>query len=130
MSLRNFLETIRENLHFFDEANFRERLNNVFVDSLAATPRRPEPSALNEDLKSVSPDDPLVKNLVFWRHNYFAHRSRTGALNPQAFGQQKQLRFVDIETLIGNGIRIVITTAISSAISLSTLLFFRPKVIG
>jgi hypothetical protein len=81
-------------------------------------------------LKSVSPDDPLVKNLVFWRHNYFAHRSRTGALNPQAFGQQKQLRFVDIETLIGNGIRIVITTAISSAISLSTLLFFRPKVIG
>jgi HEPN superfamily AbiU2-like protein len=37
LNLRNLLETIEANLHFFDEPSFRERLkNNPFVDSLAA----------------------------------------------------------------------------------------------
>lgn len=65
LSLRNFLETIQGNLHFFDEPNFRERLQgNAFVDSLAAEPRKPELAELQKDLESVSKDNPLVKKLM------------------------------------------------------------------
>lgn len=43
LHLRNWLETIRANLHLFSESEFRTRLkDNPFVDSLAATPRTPD----------------------------------------------------------------------------------------
>ena len=108
LNLKNFLETIRENLHFFDEPNFRERLvGNPFVDSLAEKPRKPESNVLATDLVSVSPDDPAVANLHFWRHRYIAHRSRSSVLSPETFGQQNPLLFTDIQKLIDNGVRIV-----------------------
>src|SRR5215471_15681367 len=47
LTLRNFLDTIKDNLHLFDEPNFRERLkHNPFVDSLAREPRKPDLSVL------------------------------------------------------------------------------------
>jgi hypothetical protein len=108
LNLRNFLETIKANLHLFDEPNFRERLKDrAFVDSLAAHPRKPDPTQLQKDLESVSYADPLVKALTIWRHNYFAHRSRTSALNPQAFAEKNPILFSEIKALIRNGLRIV-----------------------
>src|SRR5712692_9894880 len=108
LNLRNFLETIQANLHFFDEPNFRERLkDNPFVDSLAADPRKPDSAQVQKDLESVSKANPLVNKLTIWRHNYFAHRSRTSALDPRAFSSQNQILFSEIEALIANGLRIV-----------------------
>jgi len=108
LNLRNFLETIQANLHFFDEPNFRERLkDNPFVDSLTKQPRKPDLVQLQKDLESVSKANPLVNKLTIWRHNYFAHRSRTSALDPRAFSSQNQILFSEIEALIANGLRIV-----------------------
>ncbi len=108
LNLRNFLETIQANLHFFDEPNFLERLkDNPFVDSLAAAPRKPDSAQLQKDLESVSNADPLVKKLTIWRNNYFAHRSRSSALDPKGFAKQNPILFSEIKALIDNGLRIV-----------------------
>jgi len=108
LNLRNFLETIEANVHFFDEPNFRQRLkDNPFVDSLAADPRKPDMAQLHSDLKSVSVSDPLVKKLTIWRNNYFAHRSRSSALDPKGFTSQNLILFSEIEGLIANGLRVV-----------------------
>ena len=108
LNLRNFLETIEANLHLFDEPNFRQRLkDNPFVDSLAAEPRKPDTPQLHTDLKSVSAADQLVKKLAIWRNNYFAHRSRSSALDPKGFTKQNLILFSEIEALIDNGLRIV-----------------------
>ncbi len=108
LNLRNFLETIQAYLHFFDEPNFRERLkDNPFVDSLAADPRRPDSALLQKDLESVSNANPLVKKLTVLRNNYFAHRSRSSALDPRGFAEQNPVLFSEIEALIDNGLRIV-----------------------
>jgi len=72
LNLRNFLETIQANLHLFDEPNFRERLkDNPFVDSLAASARKPDAAQLQQDLESASNANPSVKKLTIWRHNYY-----------------------------------------------------------
>jgi hypothetical protein len=108
LNLRNFLETIEANLHFFDELNFRERLkDNPFVDSLAADPRKPDLAKLQKDLELVSKSDSLVRKLTIWRNNYFAHRSRSSALDPRGFADQNPLHFSEIKTLIENGLSIV-----------------------
>lgn len=108
LNLRNFLETIEANLHFFEEPSFRERLkNNAFVASLAADTRKPDTAQLHTDLKSVSTADPLVKKLTIWRNNYIAHRSRSSALDPKGFTKQNLILFSEIEALIDNGLRIV-----------------------
>lgn len=108
LNLRNFLETIHANLHFFDESDFRERLkDNPFVDSLAADPGRPDPAQLQKDLESVNSANPLVKKLTILRNNYFAHRSRSSALDPTGFAEQNPILFSEIEALIDNGLRIV-----------------------
>ncbi len=108
LNLRNFLETIEGNLHLFDEPNFRQRLkDNPFVDSLATDPRKPDAAQLHADLKSVSAVDPLVKKLTIWRNNYFAHRSRSSAMDPRGFAKQNFKPFSEIKGLIDNGLRIV-----------------------
>jgi hypothetical protein len=108
LNLRNFLDTIRANLHFFEEPNFRERLkDNPFVDSLAADPRKPDPVQLQQDLESVSKANPLVKKLMIWRNEHFAHRSRSNALDPGGFTEQNPILFSEIKALIDNGLCIV-----------------------
>jgi hypothetical protein len=108
LNLRNLLETIKANMHFFDEPHFRMRLKeNPFVDSLATGARKPDSVELQKDLQSVSDADPLVKKLTIWRHNYFAHRSRASALNPKDFSARNPLLFSEIGALIDNGLRIV-----------------------
>jgi hypothetical protein len=108
LNLRNLLETIKANLHFFDEPDFRVRMKeNPFVDSLATGARKPDSAELQKDLQSISNADPLVKKLTIWRHNFFAHRSRASALNPKDFSAKNPLLFSEIGALIDNGLRIV-----------------------
>ena len=108
LNLRSLLGTIKANLHLFDEPNFRERLkDSAFVDSLAADARRPNLAEIEKDLESVSNGNPQVKRLTIWRNNYYAHRSRTSALDPAAFARENPLQFPEIEALLSNGVTIV-----------------------
>jgi hypothetical protein len=108
LNLRSFLDTIKANLHLFDEPNFRERLkDSAFVSSLAEDARSPDAAELEKDLESVSNANPLVKTLTIWRNNYFAHRSRTHALDPTAFAREYPLQFPEINALLANGVAIV-----------------------
>ncbi len=97
LNLRNFLETIEANLHFFEEPSFRERLkNNAFVASLAADVRKPDTAQLHTDLKSVSTADPLVKKLTIWRNNYIAaaqaHSTRKASPSKTSYSFQRSRR--------------------------------------
>ncbi|OLP20347.1 hypothetical protein BST81_01020 [Leptolyngbya sp. 'hensonii'] len=74
LNLVNLLETIKENLHFFNEQNFRERLkDNAFVNSLAECDRVPDQAQLDKDIEFAKAD-PLVEKLRIWRNNIVAHK--------------------------------------------------------
>ncbi len=108
LNLRNLLETIRENLSWFDEPQFRERLKgNPYVDSLAATPRRPDSAQLEKDIEFVGTANEKVKTLVQWRHNAYAHKSPSHALNPSALPTRAPLLLDDIEHLAKEGLSIL-----------------------
>ncbi|SRR6266496_1124011 len=78
LSLVNLLDTIKANLHLFDEPHFRERLKgNPFVDSLAEGVRAPAKDELLTDIDFANQNkNPVVKKLLVWRGNAYAH---TGA---------------------------------------------------
>src|ERR1035438_323928 len=89
LNLRNLLDTIEANLHFFDEEDFRHRLKgNPFVESLAETARRPDPAQLAIDKESVSSSGGRVRNLVVWRNEFFAHRNSAHVLEGESRGDQ------------------------------------------
>lgn len=74
LHLRSLLLTISQNSHCFDENEFRERLkDNPYVNSLAQSPRKPDPTILEEDIRSCFFEDPLVKILMIHRGNRIAH---------------------------------------------------------
>lgn len=107
LNLRSLLETIKDNLHLFDEPNFRERLkDNRFVDSLAKEPRKPDPVQLQKDFEFVSGSS-LVKKLTTWRNKVYSHLSLDVVLNPNEFHTASPLLFAEIETLLDNGLTIL-----------------------
>ena len=107
LTLRNLLEAIRVNLTIFDEPNFRERLKgNAFVDSLASDLKPPDHAQIQKDIAAVSVSDPLVNKLVLWRHNYIAHRSSEGVLNPQKLSAQHPFLFAEIDQLLSRAMEI------------------------
>jgi hypothetical protein len=107
LNLRSLLETIKDNLHLFDEPNFRERLkDNPFVDSLATEPRKPDAAQLQEDLDFVCGNH-LVKKLNEWRNKVYSHLSLEVVLNPKEFNTNSPLSFAEIETLLKNGLTIL-----------------------
>jgi hypothetical protein len=107
LNLRSFLETVKANLHFFDERNFRERLkDNPYLESLADDHHKPDGSRLEMDLEFVT-SGPPVKKLTIWRNNYVAHRSITSALGPNDFTTKYPLTFDEIGELIEKGLSIM-----------------------
>ncbi len=76
LNLRNLLDTIEANIGIFEVENFKIRLkDNPYVESLAMDAKRPNSAVLMTDRETVSDCNPLVKALVFWRNNFYAHRS-------------------------------------------------------
>jgi len=74
LNLYNLLETIRANIHYFEENHFRERLKgSPFVSSLAEDSRIPDKSQLDDDIRFVSKHNPAVQKLIIWRNNIIAH---------------------------------------------------------
>lgn len=109
LNLLNLLETIKANASIFDEDNFRERLKgNPFVDSLASSSEKPDLVQLQEDIKFVSQNtNPLVKALVFWRNNSFAHRSAKHVMTNKSLADHYTFDMESVDELLKEAMRIL-----------------------
>ena len=107
-SLPNLLDTIKGNLHIFDEANFRERLkDNPFVDSLAQSARKPDLKQLDVDIEYASAKNSLVRNLVVLRNNIYAHRSAGNIIKEKDLRVNYPLSINNITELLEKGMSIL-----------------------
>jgi hypothetical protein len=106
LSLGNWLQTIRSNLHFFDEPNFRRRLQgNSFVESLAKDSRKPDEHELEQDIGSVVVNvnkgiDNVVKKFIDVRNKYLAHKDPKVLLPSRGPKMVADLSWNDIEHLL------------------------------
>ncbi len=105
LSLGHLLQTIKSNLHFFDEPNFRKRLQgNPFVDSLAKDSRKPDEHELDQDIGSVMRDnkgfDNVVEKFINTRNKYLAHKDPKVLLPSQGPEMVADLSWNDIEHLL------------------------------
>jgi hypothetical protein len=108
LNLRNLLDTIENNIGIFDVENFRERLKgNAFVDSLASGAKRPDIAKLKKDRETVSDSDPHVKALVFWRNNFFAHRSAKHVAERKNLADHYTFDTSAVDSLLKNAMRIL-----------------------
>ena len=108
LNLRNLLDTIEDNIGIFDVENFRERLKgNAFVDSLASGAKRPDIAELRKDRETVSDSDPQVKALVFWRNNFFAHRSAKHVAEEKSLADHYAFDTSAVDSLLKNAMRIL-----------------------
>lgn len=108
LNLRNLLDTIGENLGVFDVENFRERLKgNPFVESLSSGATRPSVEELRADRDTVTDVDSKVKALVFWRNNFFAHRSAKHVAEKKHLADHYSFSIADAEDLLKNAMRIL-----------------------
>lgn len=107
LNLFNLLHTIKGNLHFFSEQNFRERFkNNAFVDSLAVGKGTPEIHELESDIESVSCRNLTVKKLMIWRGNIIAHHNANLALGKNKVLEDKPLVEPEIKQLLEQSVKI------------------------
>ncbi len=108
LHLRSWLTTIKENLNLFDKDQFRERLrNNPFVDSLAQHPRKPNLQTLDEDIRSCSNEDALVRTLTVRRGSGIAHRSAKLVVADLNISDNYPLTYSDVDTLLDRAINIL-----------------------
>jgi hypothetical protein len=81
LNLVNLLDTIKTNRHYFQEPHFRERLkDNAFIESLAEGVVIPSVEELQSDITFASDNNPIVKKLMLWRMNVYAHTGAKTAL--------------------------------------------------
>jgi hypothetical protein len=106
LSLGNWLQTIKSNLHFFDEQSFRKRLqSNPFVESLAKDCRKPDEQELDQDIASVvvslnKGTDNILKKFVDIRNEYLAHKDPGGLLPSRRPQMVTDLLWTDVEYLL------------------------------
>ena len=101
LNLINLVDTIKANMHFFEEEPFRERLKgNAFVDSLAEVGRIPNENQIEEDILFASEKNPTVKKLIIWRNNVIAHKRAKVSLGKSTIMEDNPLTREEIETLI------------------------------
>jgi hypothetical protein len=101
LNLVNLLDTIKANLHLFEEKHFRTRLQgNAFVDSLAQEYRVPPIAQLELDIQFSSLQNPLVKKLMIWRNNIVAHRGAKVSLGKDQILVDNPLSEVEMEQLL------------------------------
>ncbi len=101
LNLFNLLETIKGNLSLFNDTAFRERLkDNPFVESLSATSRKPDKKQLNDDLSYVSKDNHLIKKIIIWRGNVYAHKGTKKIIKGQKFSEEYPITLKEIDELL------------------------------
>lgn len=109
LSLRTWLHLVKENIHFFDQRNFRQRLkDNPHVKSLAEDARRPDPRQLDFDISSVGKSDNVVGRLLAVRNTSLAHSDPAIVLGSgSAVLKGQPLTWSDVDTLIHRAVTIV-----------------------
>jgi len=108
LSLRNLLDTIKENINLFDADKFRQRLkNNPFVNSLASDIRKPDVMQLDEDISYSSTNNHLVKKLTIWRNNLFAHRSAEKTARGYNIAVDHPITGVEVGELVKKSVEIL-----------------------
>jgi hypothetical protein len=108
LNLKNLLDTIKANIFVFDTRNFRERLkDNPFVESLSDESRKPDEKQLETDLVYVSEENPLVKHLIVWRNNFFAHRSAKNVITKRNLAEDFPLTIPDVKELLVEGMKLI-----------------------
>jgi hypothetical protein len=80
LSLRNLLDTIQQNLSLFK--------------------KKPEEERLKSDIGLTNGNDPLVKKLLIWRHENYAHKGAQNVVNSYEISKDYPLSFDEIEQLI------------------------------
>ena len=106
LSLGNWLQTIKFNLHLFDQPNFRKRLQgNPFVESLAKDSRKPDEHKLEQDICSVVVNknkgtDTVVMKFKEIRNKFLAHKDPNVLLPSRGPEMVVDLSWNDIEHLL------------------------------
>jgi AbiU2 len=105
LNLLEWLKTIQKNINLFETTEFKKRLaDNAFVDSLANDVRCPDRSTLDADIKNCAPNDPLIKKLMFYRNNFFAHKNTDIAIGNQPIQEDQLPSNDDISALLERAI--------------------------
>lgn len=73
VSLLSVRHTIAHHTEFFDDDSVLKRVSDAYREAFKPSSHRIDQRQLDDDLKLVSCDDPLVKKVVRWRSNMGAH---------------------------------------------------------
>lgn len=107
LNLLEWLKTIQDNLNLFETSAFKKRLaGNEFVDSLALEARCPDKSTLEADIANCSPSDSLVKKLMDYRGDFFAHKNTDIAIGNKLIQAEQLPSDEDISALLERAITI------------------------
>lgn len=110
LCLHNLLDTIRHHIQYFEKDNFKERLkDNPFVDGLAEGNRLPDIDELLEHIEFSSNKNPLVKKLMIWRNNIYAHKGAKSILNEYLILQENEINSEELKMLLDQGYKILNT---------------------
>lgn len=101
LHLLSWLTTIKQNLHLFDKASFRQRLKgNPHVDTLAKKFRKPSAASLAKDIAACTTGNRVVKKLIRYRGSRIAHRNAKIVIAARGAGHQSGLTFDDLRLLL------------------------------
>jgi hypothetical protein len=101
LHLLSWLKTIQNNLHLFQESEFRKRLaGNAFVDSLAEHLSSPDTAVLEADILECTATNPLVKKISALRGSSVAHRSAKLAIRGATLSDSIALTVEDFNVLL------------------------------
>lgn len=126
LTLGNWLQTIKSNLHFFDEPSFRKRLQgNPFVENLARDFRKPDRHELEQDIGSVvvsvnKGTDNVVKKFIDIRNKYLAHKDPRTLLPSRGPQMVADLSWNDVEHLLSLADRLLSKYSILFAASVDS----------
>lgn len=107
LNLLEWLKTIQDNLSLFETTAFNKRLaGNAFVDSLATEARCPDKPTLDADIRNCSSSDPLIKKLMDYRGDFFAHKNTDIAIGNKPSQTEQLPSDEDITALLERAITI------------------------
>jgi hypothetical protein len=105
LSLERLIKTVQAYKQYFSKANFKNRLsNNIYKDSLAEFDRLPKDQDIEKDLALISKNNKLVKKLIDYRNDSFAHRNVDLILRPKH--DFEPISYPEFEHLLKNSLTI------------------------
>ena len=103
LNLRSWLGQIKANPDWFTEAAFQTRKSNP----ISEWPGTPDVTQLEADITYAGMSNPVVKNLILFRGNMFAHLGESWVLNRRDAKGSFKVTLDDIANLAEQGLTIV-----------------------